>query len=198
MRERTLDEVIFVPAREPPHKPDALVASGEHRLAMVRLAVRGEPRFSVSDCEFRRPGKSYTIDTIRQLRHELGPGAKLFFIVGADSVPELPTWKDLGALVELCAFIVAARPGQPTDIAHALREHLPQPQLDAMRRLAILSTASPISSTDIRARVAAGRTIEGLVPERVLRYILDHGLYRRRSRGARKSSVTQGRSRPKL
>ena len=178
LTQHQLDCVLFVPVRQQPHKAGSPEASGEHRLAMVKLAIEGNQAFSASDCELRRQGKSFTIDTIRELRRQLSPGAELFFILGADSVPELPMWKDLDELRGLCTFVVAARPGWPPDALDVLSRHLPAERVAAMRDAAVRTTDVRVSSTDIRERVAGGASIEGLVPRPVVLYITENKLYR--------------------
>ena len=178
LKRHRLDRVIFVPARQQPHKRSAPAASGEHRLAMVELAIRDEPLFSASDCELKRPGRSFTIDTIREFRDQFGPRAEIFFIVGSDSVSELPAWKSLRRLAELCTFVVAARPGWPLDELDKLSDHLPAERVAAIKDAAIDSTANRVSATEIRALVASGDPIAGLVPEPVAAYITRNKLYR--------------------
>jgi len=173
-----LDTVIFVPARRPPHKASEPSAPAEHRLAMIRLAVEGRPGFEVSDCELTRPGTSYTVDTMRRFRRRLPPGTRLYFIAGSDSVPELPAWRDLAGLTELCTLVVAARPGRPLEELDALLEHLPEERVAAIKAAAVATTASPVSATEVRRRLAAGRPVAELVPDAVARYIAENKLYK--------------------
>jgi len=177
LEQAALDQVIFVPARRQPHKRSAPGASAEHRLAMVELAIKGEPRFAASDCELSRAGRSFTIDTIREFRDEFGPGTDIFFIVGSDSVRELPAWKSVRRLAELCTFIVAARPGWPLGQLDELSGHLSAGQVTAIREAAIHTTASEVSASEIRARIASGDSIVGLVPDSVAAYIARNKLY---------------------
>jgi len=173
-----LDRLIFVPAYQQPHKRALPRASGADRVAMIRLATQGEGAFGVSDCELRREGTSFTIDTMRSFRQELGPEAKLFFVVGADSVPELPAWRKLEELSELCLFVVAARPGWSLDGLDVLAERLPRERVEAIKQAAIRTTANPASSTEIRERIASGRPIDGLTPDAVIEHINENKLYR--------------------
>ena len=168
-----LDAVWFIPCAVPPHKPVHDLASNADRLAMLLLAIAGEPRFAALDVEFNRPGKSYTLDTVRALR-ALHPGDAFTFIVGADTLPELPTWHRPLELLPLVRIVSLARPGFVPDAA-AIRLPPPWPE----RLLADLRTGEPlaVSSREIRAKIAAGQPVS-LVPDSVLRYIEEHNLYR--------------------
>ncbi len=168
-----LDAVWFIPCSVPPHKPAAGLASNADRLAMLRLALAGEPRFAALSIEFDRPGKSYTLDTVRELqaRH---PDVEFVFIVGADTLPELPTWHRPLDLLARIRIVSLARPGFVPDPA-AIQLPPPWPQ----KLLADLRTGRPldVSSRDIRAKIAAGQPVP-LVPDSVMRYIQEHNLYR--------------------
>ena len=169
----TLDAVWFIPCAVPPHKPAHNLASNADRLAMLRLALAGEPRFEALSIEFDRPGKSYTVDTVRALQ-ALHPGAGFVFIVGADTLPELHTWHKPLELLSLVRIVSLARPGYAPDPA-SIRLPPPWPE----KLLADLRTGNPldVSSRDVRANIAAGRPVS-LVPESVLGYIQEHQLYR--------------------
>ena len=162
-----LDRVLFVPAGVRPHKQRRDLIDGRHRLAMVRLAIKGHPAFAASDLELRRRGPSYTVDTLEALHQQLGPRARLFFLSGADTMQELKIWRALRRVLELCTFVVATRPGY--SLRSTRRGVLPL----AISRL-------EISASDIRRRMAAGRSIRYLVPEAVERYIVKYHLYPRR------------------
>ena len=168
-----LDAVWFIPCAVPPHKPAHNLASNEDRLAMLRLALAGEPRFDALPIEFDRPGKSYTVDTVRALQ-ALHPGDGFVFIIGADTLPELHTWHQPLELLSLVRIVTLARPGFVPD-ADVLQLPPPWPA----RLLADLRTGDPldVSSRDVRAKIAAGQTLS-LVPEPVQRYIQEHNLYR--------------------
>ena len=168
-----LDAVWFIPCAVPPHKPTHDLAPNEDRLAMLRLALAGEPRFDTLPIEFDRPGKSYTVDTVRALQ-ALHPGDGFVFIIGADTLPELHTWHRPLELLALVRIVTLARPGFVPD-APALQLPPPWPE----RLLADLRTGDPldVSSRDVRAKIAAGQPLS-LVPEPVLRYIQEHNLYR--------------------
>lgn len=182
-----LDRVLFVPAGQPPHKRDLPVTSPLHRLAMVRLATRSNPRFEVSSLEFDREGPSYTVDTLAVLREQLPYGTRLYFITGADAIINVETWREPERLFRLCHFIAAHRPGFPT---HAIREGLRGLERRyATRVLEVQAPAFEVSSTDIRQRVRDGRTIRYLIPEAVEEYIYAHGLYGARPRPAGSTEV---------
>jgi nicotinate-nucleotide adenylyltransferase len=168
-RERLrLDEVRFIPSGQPPHKRGGGVTPARHRLAMTRLAVRGNPAFTTSTLETRRGGPSFTVETLRRVAAE-EPPAHLFLLMGADSLKEFATWRDPQAIRRLATLVVAVRPGGGR--SHGRRRdrrvvHLENPGLD-------------ISSSLVRSRVRAGRSVRYLVPESVRTYVLRHGLYRR-------------------
>ena len=105
-----LDRILSIPAGDPPHKQHQALAPAVHREAMVRLAIEGQSSFAVSDIELRRAGKSYSIDTVRELQQIYGPGALLFFIIGLDVLVDLPSWKEPALLLRSCHFIVLSRP----------------------------------------------------------------------------------------
>jgi len=166
-----LDRVVFVPSARPPHKRGTGEATAEHRTAMCELAVAGNPHFCCSRLEIDRPGTSYSVDTVRALR-DANPRAELFFITGADTIPEIPTWHQWQELVNLCRFIAAERPGYGSNYAEA---QLPSELLD---RIVPLSAAHlDISSTDLRRRVRAGLPIRYLTPDAVVEYIENNRLY---------------------
>jgi len=172
-----LERVLFVPNRFPPHKSLDGVTDPEHRHSMTMLAVAGNPRFAVSRVEIDRPGPSYTIETISALRREY-EARDLFYITGADAILQIVRgeWERSAELLTLCQFIAASRPGFPIE-AHDLRRYnVTGRLLDNLHVMEIPALA--ISSTDIRARVAAGRPIRYLLPDAVAAYIVDHGLYR--------------------
>jgi nicotinate-nucleotide adenylyltransferase len=172
-----LDRVIVVPAGRPPHKRDQPITPAEDRLAMVELAVAGEPGIDVSRIEIDRPGPSFTIDTAEAL---LGEGAaagrpiELTIILSAESFAELPTWHEPDRLLRLARIAVAPRPGHPAPTPDRL-----DPRLSAYAdRFDVLDGPHlDVSATDIRRRVAADQSIVGLVPPSVAAYIEAHHLY---------------------
>jgi nicotinate-nucleotide adenylyltransferase len=156
-----LDRVLFVIARRSPLKERGPVASEEDRLRMLELAIAGEPRFAVSRVELDRNGPSYTVDTL-----ELLAGADdLFLILGSDAIADLPRWKDPDRIARLATLVVADRPGAPERTGDAPVVQFDAPRLD-------------ISSRELRARAARGRSLRYLVPDHVWKHIEARGLYR--------------------
>jgi nicotinate-nucleotide adenylyltransferase len=170
-----LNRVIFMPAARPPHKEIEEVLDSEHRYKMVKRAIQGNPAFEISDLEMKRTGKSYTIDTIRYFLEHYH-GCDIFFIMGADSLLMMDTWKDYRELSGLCRFVVVTRPGYVIERSDPALENLPPILWERMNFLPI--PGLDISSTDIRQRVAESRPVKYLLPLEVEQYILDQGLYR--------------------
>lgn len=170
-RERLeLDRVLFVPARVPPHKRSGSVSPPATRLALLRAALRGTG-FRISRVELERPGPSYTVDTLERLsrRH---PRARFYLLVGADSLADLATWRAPDRILELAVLAVASRPGASPPPARVLARH-------ARSVLHLGNPPIEIASSDLRRRVAGGRSIRFLVPAAVERAIERLGLYRR-------------------
>lgn len=170
-----LEEVIFVPAGRPPHKAAKDISDSQHRYFMTVLATIDNPRFTVSRVELDRPGYSYTVDTLRTLYAEY-PEREIFFITGADAVLEICSWRDPWSVLELCHFIAATRPGYHLQSLDRLRATLGEEHSQRVHPLTVPALA--ISSSDIRERVQAGRSIRYLLPTSVENYIHKKGLYR--------------------
>ena len=169
-----LAEVLFVPTGQPWLKAKGPVATAEHRLEMVRLAIADRAYFKLSTVEIDRPGPSYTIDTIAELQSQLGAGAELFFILGWDSLAELPQWHEPSRLIEMCYLVAVPRPGYSRPKLKALKAAIP----GISQRVMLLDKPEvDVSATVIRERVAQGLSVRHLVPEPVNRYIKQHGLY---------------------
>ncbi len=162
-----LDRMLFVPTGRPWQK--TRYSDAEDRFIMTSLAAASHPRFAVSRMELDRTGPTYSADTLEQLRLFHGPDIKLFFIIGADAALKLGTWHGLERLGGLTEVIALARPGFDLQ---ALKPEAQWPKVGVMQMPGI-----DISSSDIRARVSAGRPIDYLVPADVMAYIRDHGLY---------------------
>jgi len=167
-----LREVVFVPAGQPWQKDRSGVADAEHRYLMTVIATASNPHFRVSRMEIERPGPTYTIETLRRLRTEIGD-VELYFITGADAILQILTWKDPEEVLGEARFIAATRPGYDLD---RLEKELPEGFGDRVHVLEI--PALTISSTDVRRRVRDGRPVRYLVPEGVARYVEKSGLYR--------------------
>jgi nicotinate-nucleotide adenylyltransferase len=187
---QALDEVRFVPAALPPHKETTGLATATDRLRMVELAIAGAPGFRVSALELERSGPSYSVDTLRAVRAETGPDARVVFILGWDAFRELHTWKEFTAIFGLADVVVVTRPPSPERLAY---EEIPlaaqeafgyDPRSESFRHASghLLSlqriTALDISAACIRQRVGTRRSIRFLVPRDVEAYIAERGLYR--------------------
>ena len=164
-----LDSLILIPCNRSPHKPTGRPAASRHRLQMVRLAARGSRGLEVSDVEIKRGGVSYMVDTVRDLRARLGAGVELWLLLGLDAFGDLGAWKEPQAVIRECFFGVACRPG-------CKRVAVPKAAREKTRIVGI--TQVDLSSTDVRRRVAEGKSIRFLVPAPVEAYIRRHRLYR--------------------
>lgn len=169
-----LSEVVFIPAARPPHKLDEEFTDASHRLEMTRCAIADNERFSLSTIELERDGPSYTVDTLRQLRQKWGETVDIYFIIGADSLVDFPTWHKPAEILKMCRLAVVRRPDVDIEF-EALEAKLPGIE---DRTYFVPAPLIEISSTNIRERVAADRSIRYLVPRAVEQYIYEHGLYR--------------------
>ena len=188
-----LDPVIFIPASDPPHKEKKDLLPAPLRAEMVRLAIADNPRFSFSDAEIARPGKSYSVETIPYFQRLWGETAELYFILGLDAFLEIGTWKDPGTLFTLCHFVILTRPGFEKNFAP---EHLPvdlapdfcyDPKKDGYVHKSGFGvfpreiTALDISSTKIREIVRGGGSIRYLVPPAVEEFFAAQKFYQKGS-----------------
>lgn len=169
-----LERVLFVPAGNPPHKPSQPLSPAHDRVRMVELAIADKSGFVLSRVDVDRPGPHYTVEMLRLLHQEWGLDARFFFVIGTDSLAELPTWYCPEDILELADLAVVGRPGHQADLA-ALDAHLPGL---ASHLHWVSMPLLEISSTDLRTRVRQDRPISFLVPRAVERYIIDHSLYR--------------------
>jgi len=170
-----LAEVLMVPAGRPLSVKNAPLTGARHRLAMLRLAVVDEPHLEVSTIETDRPGPSYTVDTVAALRDKYGDAAEIYFILGDDSLAQLPAWHEPQRLINLCRFAAAPRPGYPRPDLKALEKALP----GITARVTLLDGPHlDISATAVRDRVARGESLADLVPEPVAIYIKMQELYK--------------------
>jgi nicotinate-nucleotide adenylyltransferase len=186
-----LERVLFVPAGSPPHKPDREITPAADRLAMVELAIAGNPRFSVDRLEIDRPGPSYTVDTLEALASRGRSGAlpatddasgDPTLILSAEAFLGLMTWHEPRRVLELARVVVAPRDGYPDASPAFLATHLP----DLADRATFLDAPRiRLSASDLRARAAAGRSLRYLVPDAVAAYIGDHALYKDQRRNPR-------------
>ena len=189
------ERITFVPAYVPPHKnaqepADAEAAasrphwaSAEDRLEMIRRAIVGEVLFDVSDIELRRQPPSYTFDTLMQLRQEHGLEAQLHWLIGADMLEDLPTWRRAGEVVDMATILTAARPPYSQRLPAALEKLRARFSAEQISRLAAGVAPTPlidITSTQIRHRVREAKSVRYLTPDSVIDYINERGLYARR------------------
>ncbi len=166
------DEVLFVPAGQPWLKLDRNITPAVHRVELVRRAIADNPHFKLCALEVEHPGPSYTVDTLTMLKKQLGSEASFFFILGRDTLAELPLWKEPEKLVQLCRLVVAPRLGSK-DLKH-LETAIPG-LLDKVIQLDM--PVIGISSSGIRQRIAQGLSIRYLVPAEVEKYITEHKIY---------------------
>lgn len=172
--ELELDRVLFVPAGRPWRKAGRTIASGEHRLAMVRQALEGKSAFEVATLELERPGPSYTVDTLEALKAER-PDDELFFILGEDALADLPNWVRPERILELAKLAVARRADTSSRELEEAERRLPG--LPA-RVVWLKMSRMAVSATESRDRVRRGLAIGEMVPDAVAAYIREQGLYR--------------------
>ena len=164
MERMELDKIIFIPSNVPPHKKVRNLALAKHRYAMVRLAIQGNPGFAASNFEIKKEGRSYSIDTIRYFQKSYPLGTKVFFIIGADALSGLRSWKHIDQILESVTFVVVNRPGYIYREDRIAYKYVAMPDID-------------IASSFLRTRVMQGRSIKYFVPDRVYFYIKKHHQY---------------------
>lgn len=175
LERRGLAQFVFVPAARPPHKQDQAIAPAAARLAMLELALAGEPRFFVSDFELRRRRLSYTVDTATHFGRRFGD--RLFLVIGADSLRDLHCWHASARLVSTFNLLVYPRPGYPLPAAADLAARFGAANAARLLAAVVPGTEVDVSSTEIRARLAAGKSVNGLLPPPVIEYIQAQRLY---------------------
>ena len=166
----SLDEVVFVPTGQPWQKADRHVSAAEDRYLMTVIATASNPRFSVSRVDVQRPGMTYTVDTLQDVRAERGDDVELFFITGADALTQILTWHKVDRLFDLAHFVGCTRPG--VEIDTTVIDQLPEGRVTLLEIPALA-----ISSTDCRTRVLQHDPIWYLVPDGIVQYIAKRGLY---------------------
>ena len=184
-RHLALDEMVFIPSHDPPHRRTGPRASALHRFAMVALAVSGRARYRVSDDEMRRGGRSYTADSLRRLHAAGWRPSQIFFILGADAFAEIATWHGFPAVLDDAHFVVVARPGatladgmaRTPSLASRVREPAAPASNETTSIVFVEARTRDVSSTAIRARIARGESIDNLVPPAVANHIAANGLY---------------------
>jgi len=184
-----LQQVVFIPSAFPPHKEGKEIISPIHRIEMVNIAIEGNPGFSASDIETKRPGKSYSIETIDHFNTIHCSDLTLFFIMGIDAFNDITTWKDYTYLFSCCNLVVTTRPGYkvtslktvlPADVTGDFSYVPEEGRFDHISNFSLYFqdiTLMDVSSSIIRKRIKEGRSIHYLLPEKVIEYIKIHRLY---------------------
>jgi len=176
LKEYALDKIIFIPSGMPPHKKPGEVIDKEHRYHMVKLAIKGISKFTISRIELDRKGFSYAVDTCNELIKKHGKEAKLFYIMGLDSINEILEWKKPLELFKLCEFIVGTRPGTRIRTFKRLVKFPPlQKEVD---KIHLMELKENISSSDIRERLKSGKSAKGLLPMVIETYTKKNRLYK--------------------
>jgi nicotinate-nucleotide adenylyltransferase len=173
-----LDQVWFVLAARPPHKPEGELTAFARRVEMLQLALAGQPAFRVEELEKDRPGPSYTADTLEAI-HRRQPDLDLHFIIGSDSLVDLPQWREPARIVAQAALLVVTRPGFRIQPIEEVRQALELPNETPLRFQVIESPLIDIASSDLRRRAAEGKSLRYQVPRAVECYIEQHQLYRK-------------------
>lgn len=171
-----LSRLLLVPSGDPPHKHGCEIAASRHRLAMVEAATEDDLVCESCAVEVRRHGPSYTIDTVLDIQSHF-QDTGIYFIIGADTLPELHTWHRIDELLELCTFVTFCRPGSAVERLSPAALQLPEPVATVLLENVMESRMIDISSSDIRYRIAEGMSIRYLLPQEVAMYISEHGLY---------------------
>ena len=184
-RDLALDELLFVPAARPWMKSARAYASAEDRLAMIEMAIAERAGLRVSGVDVERPGPTYTVDTIRDLRRKLGSSAVLYFVVGADTLAEIDRWRDPDAIFRECRVVAVARRGHPSPA------QLP-PEHPGRSALSVDGPVVDVSATEIRQRICRGEPVDSMVPPEVERFIHERGLYRPEASAAEAGSRGTG------
>lgn len=176
-RQLAVERVVLIPCANPPHKAGSELAPAADRIEMCRLTCAGDPRFTVDDWETRQTGANYTLLTVRHYRDQLGPDVPLYWLIGMDSLRDLPTWYRVGELAAICTLVTAGRPGVAWPALDVLKPLIAPVDLGRMSAHILDTPLVAVSATKIRCRVRAGQSIFGMTPEPVERYIREHGLY---------------------
>jgi nicotinate-nucleotide adenylyltransferase len=182
-----LDRLLFVPAAAPPHKPATQLAPAADRCEMVRLAIAGQPKFAVSDLELRRPGPSYTVDTLEALA---AGGDELFYVVGSETFLDLLTWREPRRVARLARLVVIPRAGSPFDAEGTAAQKVLRELgvaggfvhadggVPPRGVLIVHATSLPLAASELRRRVREGRSLHFRMPPAAIAYVRSHGLYR--------------------
>ena len=176
MGELAADELIFIPARRSPHKTN-FPTPGRHRFAMIAKAIDGFSVFSVSDCELSRPDPSYTLDTVRFFRDQLGPDVVLHWLIGADQLTDLEKWYRVGDLLKECRLSVMVRAGYPPPDFSRFESIFFSACIEQLKGDIVQTPLIDLSSTDIRYQLSSASVPPDALPPGVLQYIMRHHLY---------------------
>jgi len=172
-----LDQLWFIPAARPPHKQDRSPTPFHRRVEMLALAIAGNSAFHVEELEKDRPGPSYTVDTLEEL-HRRRPEVEWLLILGSDSLPDLPRWREPARIIALAGLLIVARPDWVVPSAEQLRAALKLPEESPLRFQVVNGPLIGISSHELRRLVRQGRSVRYLLPRAVECYIENHGLYK--------------------
>lgn len=172
-----LDRILFLPSSDPPHKKSEGITPGEVRAQMVAAAIVGNPRFALDRFDLDRAGPTFTIDTVRHFAAALGSGTDIAWIIGADSLTEISSWRDAGDLIDSCEVLTAARPGWEQPDWDGLSRALGESRVERLRRGVLATPLLEIAASEIRGRIRSGRSIRYLVPESVEDIIRRSALY---------------------
>lgn len=170
-------KVILIPANRSPHKFSPPKASGQDRLRMLSLATQGKSLFEVSDCELKRPGPSYTLDTVNYFRQQYGADAQFYWLIGADMVKDLPKWYKIDELMDQCNVCVMLRAGFDRPDFDNLPETIHREQIKKLKQNIVETPLIDISSTVIRSKIASGESVADMLCPAVAEYIRQNKLY---------------------
>jgi nicotinate-nucleotide adenylyltransferase len=171
------DKVIFVPAKRSPLKAFFPEAGDEDRFAMIKLATDGNAMFGASDYELKKAGPSYTLETVRHFRQQLGDNVSIYWLIGADTLADLPHWYGVTELIDECNLAVMHRAGFAAPDFSKFVSLWGDSRIVKLRANTVETPLVDISSTEIRKRLAAGREVSGMISPKVLQYIREHRLY---------------------
>ena len=171
------EKIIFIPARRSPHKNFLPVADGDMRLEMISIAIADKDKYTVSDCELKRPEPSFTLDTIRNIKSEYPKNSLFYWLLGADMVKDLPKWHKIHELIDECHLCVMLRPGFEQPSFSKFEPILGLQRVKKLEKNVILTPLVDVSSTKIRQQLALKQDIQSMVPPKVLVYIQKNGLY---------------------
>ncbi len=177
LEEFSLEYVLFVPTGLPPHKSSKDLAPKRHRLKMVSDAIRPYKKFKLSKAEINRSGYSYAVDTFNRLKKRMGAKTRLYYIMGLDSINSILSWKKPLELFKMCEFIVATRPGSKIKTFKRLIKF---PPLALNKdKISVIELKMDVSATDIRSKIKSGRSVSGILPPEVEKYIEKNSIYKK-------------------